>query len=239
MPYFLTQNSGGSNYGKWGVIMDEKKRIVIVEDRTLVREGLRLLVTADERYCIAGEAEDGHAAIKVARETQPDLILMDLSMPKMNGMEAVREIKKLCPSIKILVLTVHDSDEFIIASLEAGADGYILKDAHKAELMMAIKNVLEGKPFLSPGISEKVISGYLSKQKPQKPKSSLQVLTHREREILKLIAEGYKNKSIGELLCISTNTVEKHRENIMYKLGLHNVSGLTSFAIENGLIMKV
>jgi DNA-binding NarL/FixJ family response regulator len=204
-----------------------------------VREGLRLLVTSDERYSIAGEAEDGHAAIKVARELQPDLILMDLSMPRMNGMDAIREIKKVCPAIKILVLTVHDTDEFVIASLEAGADGYILKDANKSELMMAIKSVLEGKPFLSPGISEKIISGYLSKQRPQKPKTSLQGLTHREREILKLIAEGYKNKAIAELLCISAHTVEKHRENIMHKLELHNASGLTSFAMENGLIMKV
>jgi DNA-binding NarL/FixJ family response regulator len=219
--------------------MAEKKRILIVEDRTIVREGLRLLVTSDERYTIAGEAEDGHAAIKAARELQPDLILMDLSMPKMNGMDAVREIKKLCMSTRILVLTVHDTDEFILASLEAGADGYVLKDANKAELMLAIENVLEGKAFLSPGISEKIISGYLSKKKPQKPKSSVQMLTHREREILKLIAEGYKNKSIAELLCISANTVEKHRENIMHKLGLHNASGLTSFAIDNGLIMKV
>lgn len=219
--------------------MAEKKRILIVEDRTIVREGLRLLVISDERYSIAGEAEDGHAAIKVARELQPDLILMDLSMPRMNGMEAIREIKKNCPAIKILVLTVHDTDEFIIASLDAGADGYILKDASKAELMLAIENILEGKPFLSPGISEKIISGYLSRQRPQKPKTLLQGLTHREREILKLIAEGYKNKSIAELLCISANTVEKHRENIMHKLELHNASGLTAFAIENGLIMKV
>ena len=219
--------------------MAEKKRILIVEDRTIVREGLCLLVTSDERYSIAGEAEDGHAAIRVAMELQPDLILMNLCMPRMNGMDAIREIKKVCPAIKILVLTVHDTDEFIIASLEAGADGYILKDANKSELMMAIKNVLEGKPFLSPGISERIISGYLSKQQPPKPKTTLQSLTHREREILKLIAEGYKNKSIAELLCISPNTVEKHRENILYKLGMHNASGLTAFAIENGLIMKV
>ena len=219
--------------------MADKKRILIVEDRTIVREGLRLLVTSDEQYSIAGETEDGHAAIKVARELQPDLILMDLSMPRMNGMDAIREIKKVCPAIKILVLTVHDTDEFIIASLEAGADGYILKDANKSELMLAIKSVLEGKPFLSPGISEKIISGYLSKQRPQKPKTSLQGLTHREREILKLIAEGYKNKAIAELLCISANTVEKHRENIMHKLELHNASGLTLFAMENGIIMKV
>lgn len=219
--------------------MEDKKRIVIVEDRTLVREGLRLLVTSNEQYHIVGEAEDGHAAIKIAGEVQPDLILMDLSMPRMNGMDAIREIKKLCPDTRILVLTVHDSEEFIVASLEAGADGYILKDASKAELMMAIKNVLEGKRFLSPGISDKIINGYLAKQTLPKLRPLLQLLTHREREILKLIAEGYRNKEIGQLLCISVNTVEKHRENIMHKLGVHNTSGLTAFAIENGLVMKV
>jgi DNA-binding NarL/FixJ family response regulator len=219
--------------------MEDKKRIVIVEDRTLVREGLRLLVTSNEHYHIVGEAEDGHAAIKIAGEVQPDLILMDLSMPRMNGMDAIREIKKLCPATRILVLTVHDSEEFIVASLEAGADGYILKDASKAELMMAIKNVLEGKRFLSPGISDKIINGYLAKQPLPKHRPLLQLLTHREREILKLIAEGYRNKEIGQLLCISVNTVEKHRENIMDKLGVHNTSGLTAFAIENGLVMKV
>lgn len=219
--------------------MEDKKRIVIVEDRTLVREGLRLLVTSDEHYHIVGEAEDGHAAIKVAGEVQPDLILMDLSMPRMNGMDAIREIKKLCPATRILVLTVHDSEEFIVASLEAGADGYILKDASKAELMMAIKNVLEGKRFLSPGISDKIIDGYLAKHPQPKLRPVSQLLTHREREILKLIAEGYRNREIGKLLCISVNTVEKHRENIMHKLGVHNTSGLTAFAIENGLVMKV
>ncbi len=219
--------------------MTGKKRVIIAEDRTLVREGLRLLVTSDGQYEIVGEAEDGYAAIKIAQELQPDLILMDLSMPRMNGMDAIREIKKCCPATRILVLTVHDTEEFIIASLEAGADGYILKDANKSELMMAMQNVIDGKPFLSPGISHTIINRYLGKQPAPKARPLLQLLTHREREILKLIAEGYRNREIGKLLCISVNTVEKHRENIMHKLGVHNISGLTAFAIENGLVMKV
>jgi len=217
--------------------MSQKKRIVIVEDRTIVREGLRMIVSADDGYSIAGEAEDGYEAIRLAKNVRPDLMLMDLSMPKMNGMEAIGEIKRENPDIKILVLTVHDSDEFIVAALDAGADGYVLKDASQAELMIAIKNVLAGKRYLCPGISEKIINGFLDK-KVAKPKTQIDSLTKREREILKLIAEGYRNKEVSEILCISVKTVEKHRENVMKKLDLHSASSLTSFAISKGLIEK-
>lgn len=217
--------------------MDKKKRIMIAEDATIVREGLRLIVSSDPAYQIVAEAVDGYDAVKKARELLPDLILMDLSMPRMNGMEAVREIKKFLPTVKILVLTVHKSHEFITASLEAGADGYILKDASQAELMLAIRSVLEGKNYISPGITDTLIKGYLGTQS-DRPKTLLECLTLREREILKLIAEGYRNKSIADLLCISIKTVEKHRENIMQKLNIHNVPALTTFAVENGLVEK-
>lgn len=216
----------------------KKKRIIIAEDRTIVREGLCLLISSNPVYDIVGEAEDGHQAIKTTVEMQPDLVLMDLSMPKMNGLEAIEEIRKQCPDTKVLVLTVHDSEEFIIAALEAGASGYVLKEATQAELMLAIENVLSGKNFISPGISGKLINGYLESQRPIKPRTLLNSLTHREREILKLIAEGYKNKEIADILYISAKTVEKHRENIMRKLDIHNVSSLTAFAIEKGLIEK-
>ncbi len=218
--------------------MDEKKRIIIAEDRTIVREGLRLLVSSNPHYSVIGEAEDGHQAVKIAVELQPDLMLMDLTMPRMNGMEAIREIKKQCPHIRVLVLTVHDSDEFVTAALHAGADGYVLKEANQTELMLAITNVLHGKRFISPGISEKVIDGYLNDRLQVKAPALIDTLTHREREILKLVAEGYKNKEIADMLCISIKTVEKHRENIMKKLDLHNVSSLTAFAIEKGLLEK-
>jgi DNA-binding NarL/FixJ family response regulator len=163
---------------------------------------------------------------------------MDLSMPRMNGMDAIREIKKRCPETKILVLTVHKTEEYILATFKAGADGYALKDSTHTELVMAIKSVLTGKPYLSPGISEKVIEGYLEGRQTLKARTAYETLTHREREILKLIAEGYKNKEIADDLCISVKTVEKHRANIMEKLGLHNVQALTTFAIEKGLVSK-
>jgi DNA-binding NarL/FixJ family response regulator len=216
--------------------MSQKVRIVIAEDHTILREGLRLLLSSNPNFEVVGEAEDGREAIRCAEKFKPDLILTDLSMPRMNGMEAIREIKKQSPRTKILVLTVHKTEEYILATLKAGANGYILKDSTHAELMIAVKNVLSGKHYISPGISEKVIEGYLEGRKTLKIRTSWETLTQREREILKLIAEGYKNKEIADDLCISVKTVEKHRANLMEKLNLHNVQALTAFAIEKGLI---
>ena len=213
-------------------------RIVIAEDHTILREGLKALLSAKADFSIVGEAEDGRDAIRCVGQERPDLILMDLSMPKMNGLEAIREIKKQNPDTKVIVLTVHKTEEYILASLRAGADGYVLKDATHSELEMAINNVLKGKRFLSPGISEKVIGGYLEGKTTGKTKSVWDTLTQREREILKLIAEGNKNKEIADYLCISLKTVEKHRTNLMKKLDLHNVASLTAFAMEKGLIIS-
>lgn len=216
--------------------MKKQYRIVIAEDHTILREGLRSLLCSDPEFDVVGEAEDGRDAIRCVEALSPDLVLMDLSMPRMNGLDAIKEIKKQNPEIKIIVLTVHKTEEYILATLQAGADGYLLKDATHSELVMAIKNVLAGKRYLSPGISEKVIEGYLEGRRTLKTKSSWDTLTQREREILKLIAEGYKNKEVADYLYISLKTVEKHRSNLMRKLDLHNVAALTAFAAEKGLI---
>jgi two-component system response regulator NreC len=211
---------------------------VIAEDHTILREGLRALLSSDPDFEIVGEAEDGRAAIRRVETLLPDLVLMDLSMPRMNGLEAIKDIKKQSPDTKIVALTVHKAEEYILATLKAGADGYVLKDAHHSELVLALKNVLSGKRYLSPGISEKVIEGYLEGRKALKPASIYDTLTQREREILKLIAEGYKNKEVADYLCISLKTVEKHRANLIKKLDLHNAAALTAFAMEKGLVNK-
>jgi len=218
--------------------MKSKQRIVIAEDHTILREALRALFSSSGEFEVVGEAEDGREAIRLVEKSHPDLIITDLSMPRMNGMDAIREIKKQSPQTRILVLTIHKTEEYVLATLHAGADGYVLKDATQNELMVAIRSVLGGKPYLSPGISDKVIEGYLKGKRDVKPSSSWEMLTHREREILKLIAEGYKNKEIGDYLCISVKTVEKHRANLMEKLDLHNVQALTALAIEKGLVSK-
>jgi two-component system response regulator NreC len=219
-------------------IMSQKVRIVIAEDHTILREGLRSLLSSNPSFEIVGEAEDGREAIKCVEKFKPDLILTDLSMPRMNGMEAIKEIKRESPTTKVLVLTVHRAEEYILATFRAGADGYLLKDSTHAELVMAVKKVLSGKHYISPEISEKVIEGYLDGRRTLKTKSSWETLTQREREILKLIAEGYKSKGIADDLCISVKTVEKHRANLMGKLDLHSIQALTAFAIERGLVTK-
>ena len=216
----------------------KRYRIVIAEDHRILREGLRFLLSSNTDFEIVGEAEDGRGAIRCVNELRPDLVLMDLSMPKMNGLDAIAEVKNQCPDTKVLVLTVHKAEEYVFESLKAGADGYLLKDATHTELMLAVGNVLDGKPYLSPGISGNLVAGYLKGRKPYKSDLSLEILTRRERQVLKLIGEGHKNKEIADYLCVSVKTVEKHRANLMKKLDLHSASALTAYAIEKGLITK-
>lgn len=216
--------------------MGVKQRIMIVEDHTLLRAGLRALLSQDQDIEIVGEADNGRDAVRMISTLTPHLVLMDLSMPGMNGIEALMDIKRRYPATRVLILTIHKTDEYIHESLRAGADGYILKDATQDELRIAVRSVLNGKTYLSPDISEKVINGYLGTGKSSGPSSAWDILTHREREVLKLVAEGHPNKYIADYLCLSVKTVEKHRSNLMKKLDLHNASMLTSYAIEKGLL---
>jgi len=219
-----------------GILMDSKKTIVIAEDHTIVRKGLRALLDSHPDFKVIGEAEDGRMAIRCVDQLRPDIILLDLTMPRTNGLEAIREIKRQFPEIRVLVLTVHKTEEYVQAALEAGADGYVSKDDTHTELIIAIKNVLAGKPYLSPGISDRVIRGYLKGKKAAGPETLFDTLTQREQEVLKLIAEGYTNKSIGDYLCISSKTVDKHRTNLMKKLDLHTTAALTTYALGKGLV---
>lgn len=218
--------------------MKNRYRIIIAEDHTILREGLRALLASNPNLEIVDEARDGQEAIRAVEKHRPDLMLMDLSMPRMNGLEALAEIKKQHPETKVVVLTVHKTEEYVLAALERGANGYVLKDADHAELRLAIEQVLAGKRYLSPGISQQVIEGYLDGRKQPKVVSAWESLTDREREVLKLIAEGYKNKEIADFLFISLKTVEKHRTNLMNKLDLHNTAALTALAIEKGLMSR-
>jgi len=216
--------------------MIAKKKILIVEDHTLLRAGLSALLARDADIEVVGEADNGRDAVRSISAVTPDLVLMDLSMPGSNGIEAIYEIKRRYPAVRVLVLTLHKSDEYIQESLRAGADGYILKDASHDELRVAVRSVLNGKTYLSPDISSKVVNGYLGGGEGSSVTSIWSTVTHRERQVLKLVAEGRSNKVIAEYLCLSVKTVEKHRSNLMKKLDLHNASALTTFAIEKGLV---
>jgi DNA-binding NarL/FixJ family response regulator len=218
--------------------MNQKYRVFIVEDQTIIREGLRSLLTSAKEFDVVGEAEDGREAIRLIEKCKPDLVLTDLSMPRMNGTDMIETIKKQSPKTKVIALTVHQEEEYVLATLKAGADGYLLKETSYPELLMALRSVLKGSHYLSPEISGKLISGYLEGRKSFKIDSLWETLTRREREILKLIAEGYKNKEIADYLCISAKTVETHRANLMRKLNLHNTAALVALATEKGLVSK-
>jgi DNA-binding NarL/FixJ family response regulator len=216
--------------------MESKKRIFVVEDHRLFREGLKAMLAPHPEYEIAGEAEDGLEAIRLIRKSKPDLVLLDLSMPRMDGFSVLREIKTAMPEVKILVLSIHESDQYVLEAFGAKADGYAIKDSSREELRVAIRSVLEGKKYISPGVAGNVLEGYLDGRKTLKSKSALDTITQREKEILKLLGEGYQNKEIADLLNISVKTVEKHRANLMSKLDLHNAAALTAFGFEHGLI---
>jgi DNA-binding NarL/FixJ family response regulator len=218
--------------------MGKKKKIIIAEDQTLVRQGLRSLLSSEAELKVVAEAENGIDAIRCATKHKPDLILLDLAMPKLSGISALKEIKRQFPKTKILALTLHTSEEYIIEAFESGVDGYCLKNDTHAELLSAINSILSGKIYLSPTISDKVLKGYLEKGRKNIPDTSLEKLTQREKEVLKLVGESYTSPEIGDILCISAKTVDKHRSNIMNKLNLHTASALTAYAIEKGLVAK-
>ena len=215
------------------------QKILIAEDHAILREGLRALLSASPELEIIGEAEDGKEAISLARQLKPHLVLMDLNMPNINGTEAMRAIRRHNPAIKIIALTVHKTEEYVRATLDAGASGYVLKDDTHHDLLTAIASVRKGKVYLSPGICDQVINGFLgpaTSATSTTSASSWSQLTVREREVTKLIAEGKKSREVAEYLSVSLKTVEKHRSNLMRKLDLHSVSAITKYAIEHSLV---
>jgi DNA-binding NarL/FixJ family response regulator len=220
--------------------MNGKQRILIIEDHTLLRAGLRALLLQDANLEIVGELDNGRDAVSAVGRLNPHIVLTDLSMPGMNGIETIADIKRRHPATRVLVITCHKAEEYIHASLRAGADGYLLKEATQNELNLAVHCVLSGKVYLSPEISSKVIGAHQGIGKPNrkdhaKTSGPWDMLTQRERQILKLAAEGNSNKLIADFLCLSIKTIEKHRSNLMKKLDLHNASALTAYAIEKGI----
>lgn len=213
-----------------------KMGILIAEDSKLLREGLCLMINSDEDLEVVAQASDGLEAVKCALHHSPDLAMIDLSMPKMDGVSAIREIRRENPDIKLLALTIHDSDEFILECFNAGVQGYCLKDSSREELLQAVHTVLAGKTYINPNIADKVMEGYIEGKKSLRKETAWDTVTQREKEVLKLVGEGYSSKEIADFLCISSKTVERHRSNLMKKLGLHNASELTALAIDKGLV---
>lgn len=211
-------------------------KILIADDHALMRNGLEAMLESEPNYEVVGVAADGMAAIRAIAELQPDIILMDLTMPRTSGIDAIVQVKRQHPHIKVVALTFHKEDRYIHATLDAGADAYVLKDDSRTELFNALANVVSGKNYLSPSIVDKVVKGYLSGGDVSSSQPSWEILTRREREVIKLIAEGKRTKEIATYLSLSPKTIEKHRTNLMRKLDLHNVSEVTVYAIKNGFV---
>lgn len=217
-------------------MLNHQHKILIADDHTILREGLRALLEASPDIEVIGEASDGHEAVQMTNQLSPDVVLIDLSMPRINGTEAIELMRKRNPGLRIIALTVHRTEEYVRATLDAGANGYVLKDDTRKELISAIHAVTQGKTYLSPSICGHLVNGYLEPHGTNRTTTSWDNLTLREREVIKLIAEGNTNKMIARLLSISVKTVEKHRGNLMKKLGLHSASKITAYAIEHRLV---
>jgi DNA-binding NarL/FixJ family response regulator len=212
----------------------DKIRIVLAENHMIVREGLRSLMESTGNVEVVGEAEDGQIAVRLTQELCPDIVIMDVSMPVMDGIQATRQIKEKVSDVRVIMLTMHSGEMYVQQALQAGASGYLVKDTAAQILMEAVQAVMDGEMYLSPEISKIVIEKY-AKMVSEAP-SKAEGLTGREQEILKLVAEGRTNREVGELLDLAEKTVATHRANFMRKLNLHNISELVRYAIREGLI---
>jgi DNA-binding NarL/FixJ family response regulator len=209
-------------------------KVLIADDHKIVREGLKALIDKQESMQVVAEADNGLEAVRLARKLQPDVVIMDLGMPQMNGIEATREVTAHEPGIKVIALSMHSDKRFVLQMIKAGASGYVLKDSAFEELITAIKTVVSNQSYLSPKITDVVIKDYVQTLS-KGDVSAFSVLTAREREVLQLLAEGRSTKEIAASLSVSVKTVETHRQQIMDKLDIHSVAELTKYAIREGL----
>jgi DNA-binding NarL/FixJ family response regulator len=215
-----------------------KIAVLLVDDHTVVRQGLRALLGAEEDIEVIGEAENGRQAVMLAKKTPPDVVVMDVAMPLLNGLEATKQILKALPTTKVLVLTSYGDDECVAQLMQAGAAGYLIKQTAANDLLKAIREVQRGNAFFSPAIAKRLRDQCREAFTNGQPAKKSADLTSREAEVLQLIAEGFSNKQIAGELGISIKTVEKHRQQVMNKLNIHDVAGLTRYAISKGLIER-
>jgi two-component system, NarL family, response regulator NreC len=213
-----------------------KIRILLADDHKLIRSGLRLLVEQQSDLAVVGEANDGREAVSLAKSLKPDVIVMDIGMPNLNGIESALQITQANPEIAVVMLSMHSDESYVLRALKSGAKGYLLKDSAESDLIRAVRAVADGKSFFSPAVSKVLLDDYVRKLKRSGAEDAYDLLTPREREILQLVAEGKSNKDVANLLNLSVYTVETHRSNIMEKLNLRGIPELILFAVRKGII---
>ena len=211
-------------------------KVFLADDHTIVRQGLAKLLEAEPNIKVVGEAQDGREAVNKVQKLNPDIVIMDIAMPLLNGIEATRQIKKVLPQIKIIILSMHSHDRYISELIKLGASGYLLKDSTGSEIVKAVSAAVKGDVYLSPSISRRVVEDYLSLKKTSSREDLYAKLSNREREVFQMIAEGHSTRKISDILCVSPSTVKTHRANIMEKLQLDNISQLIQFAIRLGIV---
>lgn len=211
-------------------------RVFLADDHGVVRDGLRLLLEAQGDITVVGDAADGREAVRQVQELGPDVVVMDIAMPELNGIEATYQLREMCPAIQIVILSIHSATEHILRALRAGARGYLLKESAGTEVVEAVRAVHAGRRYLSQRISDTVIDGYLRQDPGDRVRSPLESLSPREREVLQLVVEGKTSAEIGKILFLSPKTVETYRSRLMQKLGINGLPGLVKFALQHGLI---
>lgn len=213
-----------------------KQRVLIADDHDIVRKGLRYLLGREEGLEVIGEAIDGRQAVSMARELDAHVVIMDIAMPLLNGIEAAAQIVKESPHRIVIILSMHSDEDYILRALNAGVKGYLLKESVEADLVRAIDATRKGKPFFSPAITQVLLEEYMHQLKTKGLQDSYELLTQREREILQLLAEGKSNKEVASILNLSPLTIETHRSNLMQKLGLHNTAEIVLYAVRKKVI---
>ena len=211
-------------------------RILLADDHGVVRKGLRFLLTQDPEIEIAGEADDGREAVRLAAELQPNIVIMDIAMPQLNGLDAAQQITKANPRAAVIMLSMYSDEEFLIRALSAGAKGYLLKDSAEADVLRAVHAVAQGRTYFTPSIAHTLLEDYIRRLQQEGVQDRYDLLTDREREILQLLAEGRSNKDVATLLNLSIHTVDTHRTNFMQKLGLHNTAEIVIYAMRKKII---
>ncbi|HUO29332.1 MAG TPA: response regulator transcription factor [Bryobacteraceae bacterium] len=214
----------------------KQTRVVLADDHTLIRAGLRMVVDAQSDLSVVGEAEDGRAAVATAQSLKPDVMVMDIGMPNLNGIEACRQIRESLPDTQVVMLSMHSDEGYVLRALKAGAKAYLLKDSAEADLARAIRSAAAGKSFFSPAVGKVLLEDYMRKLQRTGAEDSYDLLSAREREILQLVAEGNSSKDIANLLDLSVYTVETHRARIMQKLNLRSIPELILYAVRKGVI---